>query len=99
MEVSIAPGVVIQGVSSLPGLREVIGSAALPAVDGSGDNLVEEARRALEGWWTTVSRGVMDDASALHQLVMSAADARIQRDRKAAAEFGEVAASTTSTVR
>ncbi|WP_434316443.1 hypothetical protein [Leifsonia sp. P73] len=67
-------------------------------MEGAGDHAVDKGRQSLEAWWKVVCQGTVDDAAALHTLVMSATEAQIQRDRKAAADFantaGQAAAST-----
>ncbi len=98
MKVSIAPEAVVQGASKLSAVREVLPTGSLPPVEGAGDHAVDKGRQSLEAWWKVVCQGTVDDAAALHTLVMSATEAQIQRDRKAAADFantaGQAAAST-----
>lgn len=87
MKVSIAPEVVLRSAAAMSGLRSLLPSGRLPAVDGSGDSAVHRALADLERWWVAISAGTSEDVAALHDKVTATTTVQVTRDRQAAADI------------
>ena len=87
MKVGITPEAVTGAASRFSAARGSLDPVPLPGLAELADHGADTTRAALDEWWTSMSMGVVDDFDTLHQLVITAANTSVSRDREAAADI------------